>query len=87
MSSNAEFQYRRRICEYAAQWKASRTELSLYSCASGALRATRNALLTPGCPTSCPIAEMSSVKASNGLSNAAMGDTGLVTSGSKEFWG
>jgi len=75
-SPNADGQYLRRICEYAAQWNDSRTERSLYSWASGAFSVTRKPLLTPGWPTSWPIAVTSKVRASKGFKSDAMGDFG-----------
>lgn len=78
VSANVDFQYRRRICEYAAQWNDSRTDLSLYNCARGAFKATRNALFTPGCPTSWPMAETRSVRASNGCNRCPIGDLGAA---------
>lgn len=38
---------------------------------------TRKALLTPGCPTSCPIAVISRVRASKGRMRAAIGEGGI----------
>jgi hypothetical protein len=78
VSAKAVGQCLRRICEYAAQWKDSRTERSLYNCASGELRTIRNPLFTPGCPTSWPIAVISSVSASRGRRSPAVSDFGAA---------
>lgn len=64
LSSNTAGQYLRRICEKAAQWNDSRTDRSLYSCASGAFKVVRKPLLTPGWPTSWPMAVTRRVNAS-----------------------
>lgn len=74
VSRKAAGQQRRRIWEKAAQWKDSNTELSLYSWANGELSLTKKALLTPGWPTSWPMAAIMRVRASIGVRREAIGD-------------